>query len=31
MNITPSLDIAVSLGAVVPVTDSLTDRLDGTP
>ena len=28
---TPPLDIAVRLDAVVPVTDSLTERLDGTP
>jgi hypothetical protein len=31
MKSTPPLDTAVSLDAVVPVTDSLTERLDGTP
>ena len=31
MKTTPPLDIAVSLDAVVLVTDSLTERLDGTP
>ena len=31
MKSTLPLDIAVRLDAVVPVTDSLTERLDGTP
>jgi hypothetical protein len=31
MKSTPPLDIAARLEAVIPVTDSLTERLDGTP
>jgi hypothetical protein len=31
MEITPHLDIASRLDAVVPVNHSLTERLDGTP